>query len=140
MRKINNYIRDNRGSAVVEVSFVMPFVILIVFMTIALFIHNVQDGISQGTVYENLYLHSSFYSGQELQDNISAKLNDTLLGEKNISVIVNDEKGSIVVNVRGICGAGILEYNLPEISYETEIDLCTKRLRRWQLYGDVLPD
>lgn len=140
MWKINNCFRDNRGSTVVEVSLVMPFVILIVFMTIALFIHNVQDGISQGTVYENLYLHSVFYSGQELQDDISAKLDETLLGENNVSVTVNDEKGGIVVNVSGTCGTGILEYILPEISYETEIDLCTKRLRRWQLYGDVLPD
>ena len=140
MWKIKKCVKNNRGSAVVEVSLVMPFVILIVFMTIALFIHNVQDGISQGTVYGNLYLHNIFYSEQELKDNISDELDDTMFGEKNVSVSVNDEKGSIVVNVRGICGTGILEYNLPEISYETEIDLCTKRLRRWQLYGDVLPN
>lgn len=140
MCKINVFKLNNRGSATVEISMVIPVVIGIVFMVVALFIHNVWDGAVQGEIVSELYLYSVNDDERKLEENIYSNLQGVLAGNNNISLTMGAQKGMALVNVSGMCGSGLLEYNLSDKTYRTEIDLCTSRLRRWQLYGDVLSD
>lgn len=106
---------NNRGSATVEMSFIMPVIIFIIMELIWLFLGVMCDGRRQGRAYVNLYS----YAG---------------------------ENDMVVHNADGITCTGIYENDTVSDSvsevrqYSTEYEKRTGRLRRWQLYGDVLSE
>jgi hypothetical protein len=97
---------DNRGSATVELSLIMPVILLVIVLIIRLYMGLISEGSSCGEGYSTLYL----YEASELSDAV-----DVSDGSISIRVVSDDD-----------------------ITYKTEYDKCSSRLRRWQMYGDVI--
>lgn len=110
--------KKNRGSATVEMCFIMPIIVYILVGFIYLFLYSVQDGKIQEKCYTALYT----YTGQQ--------------GE-----MVIEEKGKIYCNTDSIDNQNSEDDNVyRNVQYSTEYGQRTARLRRWQLYGDVLQE
>ncbi len=115
-KNINGAMNRNRGSATVEMCFIMPIIVCIVAGLIFLFLYSIQDGQIQATCYTALYT----YTGQ--QD----------------SPVIEDADG-IYSNAGCLQALQDMQAGTNEVvCYRTEYGKCTARLRRWQLYGDVL--
>lgn len=110
----------NRGSAVIELCFVMPVVICIVVALIFLFLDSVRDADIQSESYSVLYTYRGQGGGQ--QEGIIADGGE----------VCGTADGTLVLDF------GIYMYAPRRICYRTEYGVCTGRLRRWQFYGDVL--
>lgn len=132
MRKIIN---NNRGSITVEMCFVMPVVIAVVMILIFITLRGLNEGtvlgVSQLMVYEYSERETDVgkgtgSSGNELQDGIML---DLVVGSFFV-----DENG-ISASVRS-CENEL--YSISTMGCTRERNLCTDRLRRWQLYGNVL--
>jgi hypothetical protein len=131
MRKI-----DNRGSMTVELCIIMPVILLIIVMIIKLYMSLIYEGNVCGRSYSSLYLYEISEvteSGKKL-DGLNDRLeeiSDSVLMQENdrcsLSAAVSDGNISIVS-----------ESSSGKVTYKTEYDKCSSRLRRWQLYGDVL--
>jgi uncharacterized protein (UPF0333 family) len=98
---------DNRGSATVELSLIMPVILLVIVLLIRLYMGLISEGSSCGESYSTLYL----YEASELSDTV-----DVSAGSISIRVVSETD----------------------DITYKTEYDKCSSRLRRWQMYGDVI--
>lgn len=117
-RNINGDMNRNRGSATVEMCFIMPVIVCIVVGLIFLFLYSIQDGQIQATCYTALYT----YTGQ--QDELVVEGTDEIYSNAGC---LQDLQGLQAGTNRAIC-------------YRTEYGQRTARLRRWQLYGDVLQE
>lgn len=113
---IKGTVNRDRGSATVEMCFIMPVIVCIVTGLIILFLSSIQDGQIQATCYTALYT----YTGQ--QDEPVAEDGDGIYSS-----------AGCLQNLQGV-QAGTNR----EIRYRTEYGQRTARLRRWQLYGNVL--
>lgn len=121
VRKLN--FNSNKGSATVELCFVLPVVLWICVNIIFLFLDVIGDGRTQGDGYTAIYT----YTDDQMR----------LEGKFHHKVVVVDH--SLLCQSRQNSGAGTgYFYEGSSTAYKTEYDLCTERLRRWQLYGDVL--
>lgn len=98
---------DNRGSATVELSLIMPVILLVIVLLIRLYMSLISEGDSCGESYSTLYLYEA----------------------SGLSGTVDVSDGSI--SIRVVSEAG-------DVTYKTEYDKCSSRLRRWQMYGDVI--
>lgn len=112
----------NRGSATLELCFVMPIIICVIMALIFLFLDSVKDADIQSENYSVLYT----YRGQS-----------------------DERQNGVLVNGGEICGReegtltwdfGTYMYTPRQVRYRTEYGVCTERLRRWQFYGDVLQE
>lgn len=110
----------NRGSATIELCFVMPVIICVVMALIFLFLDSVRDADIQSENYSALYT----YRGQSAGQKSSVILNG---GE-----LYGASEGTLTWDF------GTYMYTPGQIRYCTEYEVCTDRLRRWQFYGDVL--
>lgn len=120
---IKRKLHNNRGSTIIETSLIMPIVISICMAVIFIFLDVIGDGIVQGESYEAIYTYTGV-SGKE---------------ENMFQRPVAGQNGHLY------CDGGFSSnadygycYKGREVVYCTEYNLCTSRLRRWQLYGDVL--
>ena len=104
---------DDSGSATVEISLIIPIVICIVFLLIRLFLDGIHEGLIYQEGYTNVYTFSQFDTDKTTQS-------------------CEFEGGSLLCNDGNVTFAG------DGFSFTTEYLLCTPRLRRWQLYGDVI--
>lgn len=115
-RNINGAMKGNRGSATVEMCFIMPIIVCIIAGLIFLFLYSIQDGQIQAACYTELYT----YTGQ--QDSPVIEDADGIYSSAGCLQALQDAQ-------TGADGA---------VCYRTEYGQRTARLRRWQLYGDVL--
>ena len=118
MRKVvkkKGIMDKNAGSSTVEMCFVMPIVIGIIYMVINLYLDAIYLGREQGSVYTEIYQMSA--EGIMFEDFNYNQIQTLTLNVDGGTIHVSGEK-----------------------EYSREYDLCTSRLRRWQLYGDVFSD
>ena len=127
-------LEDDRGSITLELCFVMPIVIGVVMMLIFITLRGLNEGIALGKSQVMVYQYSEADSRQlSLSD--SLKLNSgIMLDEVSGSLTADKEAISLYVNSSDKESM----YSVSGIGCKREWKLCTKRLRRWQLYGDVL--
>lgn len=132
MRKI-----DNKGSATVEISIIMPVILLIIVMIIKLYMGLIYEGNVCGNVYSELYLYDMSDNGDKSEGEIRG-LEDRL-GEISDSLLVYEGDGCSLIAELSDGNISISSKSEAEnITYKTEYNKCSSRLRRWQLYGDVI--
>ena len=126
--------KANRGSITVEMSFIMPIVIGIVMMLISIILMGLNEGASLGTsqviVYEYDELGQQKNSSRRWEELQEKLVLDDIRG--NIYV----ENNVVIATVSSLDSGG--KYSVSGRGCKKEWDMCTDRLRRWQLYGDVL--
>lgn len=108
---------NNRGSSTVEMCFIMPVIVIIIAATIFLFLYAIDDARHQGVGYVNLY---AYRGSDEVIEGVA-------IGDGEISCAYSGEAGSYGIQRKCYI-------------YSTEYGVRTGRLRRWQLYGDVLSE
>lgn len=119
-------IAGNRGSATVEISLIMPIIIYIVVNIIFLNLDSVNDGVIHGEVYTSLYTYDESKDIALVESNIENEISSRLVGGlKMPDINVSKQDNSIGIAVGNVSG-------------RTECGVCTERLRRWQMYGDIL--
>lgn len=114
--------KNNRGYATLEGTIVMAITMLIVLMVIFLFMDTVLDG----KIWEDCYGEIYTFSMEDVSK--------TGVSYEDFHVVVDTAK----IN----CGYSgfAYRYETGQKIFETEYDICSNRLRRWQLYGDVLSE
>lgn len=119
-------IADNRGSATIEISLIMPIIIYIVVNIIFLNLDSVNDVVIHGEVYTSLYTYDESKDIALVESNIENEISSRLVGGlKMPDINVSKQDNSIGIAVGNVSG-------------RTECGVCTERLRRWQMYGDIL--
>lgn len=98
----------NKGNTIVEISLVMPIVFGVVVMVLFLFLDTVQDARIQQEGYSVIY---TYQTGDAIET-------ETWEEEKL-------EKHEITLRKEGHV-------------FVTETDVCSNRLRRWQVYGNIV--
>ena len=137
MRKLDN----NKGMATIEVTFIMPILIFIICAILFLFLDIINDGIVQGEAYVRLYAISVGDDADSISAALIKEYEEKVVGTGNTpKVSVGTDDGKIFADIDGSSNAGGNIYNYQGVKrlYEREYELCTDRLRRWQLYGDIL--
>ena len=132
---------SNKGSTIVEVSLIMPFIIFIIVFVIFWFMDAINDAIIQGEAYCGIYELSAGEDRLLIESGIIDELNDKIVGsgnEPDISVKINSGEISVYSNAESAKGGNIYRYQGKKVIYKREYDKCTQRLRRWQIYGDKL--
>ncbi|MGN0436306.1 MAG: hypothetical protein ACI4D8_06750 [Wujia sp.] len=129
----------NKGSATVELCLVAPIFLFIVCMFIGVFIKGINEGVIRGKAYVNLF-SCDFRDDSE---NINNYFEHIYSGESGLSaaqlMAVEQEQGIIELKV-STRDDGIWNRINPvagQLGFSLE-DKAVDRLRRWQLYGDVL--
>lgn len=108
----------NKGSSVVEMSLIMPIIFSIVVMVIFLFLDTVRDGLVQQEGYSVIYTYQE-----------GAGLHEQLEEMKNAET---RDAGQTVIS------DGNYRYEKEGHVCITEVDVCSNRLRRWQVYGNIV--
>lgn len=103
----------NRGSSTVEMCFIMPLIIILITAFIYLFLYIMDDGRKQAMSYVQLYTYNS--EGEVAES----------YGEIYYAAAKEEGRYGIDRKMK---------------IYKTEYGVRTGRLRRWQLYGDVLSE
>lgn len=160
--------KNNDGSSVVEVCLIFPIVVWCVCFVMHLFISELNQGIVTGDIYETIYNREAYiYNHTEgesyqniLEDRVSDDLNNQMLFLKSMDTssafyesgtafLHNMEQFSagdleITVSYKEICPGISNVVDAPFINKtirgKEEIRDTANNLRRWQLYGQVLPD
>jgi uncharacterized protein (UPF0333 family) len=123
---------DDRGSATVELSIIMPVILLIIVMIIRLYLGLIYEGNVCGSTYSGMYLYETS------SDESLSKLNKQL-EEISESLLWNDDDRCSLSAVTEDGNISISSISKAEsVTYKTEYAKCSSRLRRWQLYGDVI--
>ncbi|MBO6113761.1 MAG: hypothetical protein J6P57_01770 [Lachnospiraceae bacterium] len=133
--------KSNKGMTIVEVTFVMPILIFVIISVVFLFLDIINDAVVQGESYCGIYAISIGDNEERIKDKIISSLENELVGSGNtpeISLKVMSGELETYIRTRYISGGNIYRYMGENTSYKREYDKCTQRLRRWQLYGDVL--
>ena len=133
-KRFENRILGNKGSMTVEASVIFPVTILIIFFVLYAYIYILDREILRSGIYETIYTAPLVDADKYLESNMDA-------GEVGGTLIWCGEE-DVVIDSR--CGSGIVSVNAvmdmkgeTDIEGKTEYDVCTDRLRRWQLYGDI---
>lgn len=113
---------NNGGFATVEMSIVMPIIIIIIMIIIRLYLSVVGEGRVLGEGYKSLYQYTVICrekgSGENLDSIFSPKSYSFAAKNGEVRLKLEDKKTKTVL--------------------KTEYDKCTSRLRRWQLYGNII--
>lgn len=131
----------NRGSATLEMTLVIPLVLWIIVNVIFIFIDSINDSVIRSEVYTSLYSYNVDVSNEEEEGKLLLNINEHLIGVYTIDELeLSSDDGvvSVAMDSGGVSGGEIHEYKIKDMEFSTEFDLCTSRLRRWQLYGDIL--
>ena len=100
----------NRGNSVVELSLIMPVILGVLVMVIGLFLDTVEDGIAQKDGYSILYTYQKDTDSQDIWQK-------------------NGDQSAECVSVQN----QNYYYERNNHVFITEVDACSKRLKRWQL-------
>ncbi len=131
---------ENRGSITIEMCFVMPIVVAIVMMLIMLIMKGLNEGNALGTAQDMVYEYNDFNEGGKLSD-LPVEDIEQLKKSVMLDQITGDfdiEEDSISLSVGSLEGKSL--HSIATIGCCRERNKCTDRLRRWQLYGNVLCD
>lgn len=124
---------SNKGSVVLEMCFVIPVVVMIIFMVISLYVIGLSDCIIMGEAYTTLYSYCSDFEPEEEKEILEEKFREELMNSNFVQGIsIYSDSGSIKISVNKEKGKG------ETTVFSREFDVCTERLRRWQMYGDVI--
>lgn len=121
MRKLKN----NNGNTTVEMCFLLPIVLWICVNVIFVFLDVIGDAVLQGECYVAIYTYEN-----KQKQNTSEIIQSVIMKDHHLLC----QGKSFVIGESNYC------YQGKQGTYKTEYDLCTTRLRRWQLYGDVLQE
>ena len=108
----------NKGSSVVEISLIMPIIFGILVLVIFLFLDTVRDGLVQQEGYSVIYTYQE-----------GAGLREQLEEMKNTEA--RDAEQAVISD-------GNYRYEKEGHVCITEVDVCSNRLRRWQVYGNIV--
>lgn len=115
----------NRGSAIVEISLIMPIIFGVIFLLLMLYIDTIKDSQTCREGYSMLYTY--YENNMADADNAG-------------QIFVNNTKSDSTEQANGTFA--ILDkhccYEKNEHIFMREIDLSSSRLRRWQFYGDTI--
>ncbi len=128
----------NRGMAVVEVTLILPIILLILVMVIHLMLDAANDSIVRGQCYTALYTYRT--EDETMGQRVERWIGDSLVGGDSGNRITwgTDGNGPYVSIEGERLPVGVAyRYVSDAVTYRTERDVCTDRLRRWQFYGDV---
>lgn len=129
---------DNRGSITIEMCFVMPVVIGVVMMLIMTILRGLNEGVALGSTQTLIYQFSDIDEGSGITDDRVKdieKLEESMVLDK-ITGGFDITTDSIELKVESCLPPS--NYAMSFQSCRRERNKCTQRLRRWQLYGDVL--
>lgn len=130
--------RLNRGSAVLEMTLLMPVLIGIIMLVVFLLLDTIYDATVQGDGYTSLY---TFSDGEVLQEN-TALLQDALnqkIAFGEIAVLGFEKMLTVQLDIASRQkNKGVYGYEQSERKVIREKNICADRLRRWQVYGDVI--
>ena len=126
---------NNKGFMTIEASVVVPVVLFGVFTCIFGLIHAYERGYTMTGEYEALYeipfndvrneTSAGFLSGREYDKGI-------INGSLSVSCGYAGDKAT--------CDGDLELFGNTKIKGEREIDVCVDRLRRWQLYDDIVQE
>lgn len=150
---IKNNVEKNSGYVTLEVTLIVPMVIGILMLAIYLMIDCIYDAAMLGTAYTDLYSYNGDVSVKELADATKQELSSSIpfasimvdgvetegiLANHTISLVAKagDNQGSAGQNKNKTGGAYSYESGI--MSLKRDYKACADRLRRWQLYGDVI--
>ncbi len=131
---------NNRGSITIEMCFVMPIVVAVVMMLISLILKGVNEGNALGSAQCMVYEYSDFNDGDKLS---LAPAGD--IKQLESSIMLDQITGSFDITEDSVSvGVGSLNQDshrsIASMGCTRERNKSTDRLRRWQLYGNVLCD
>ncbi len=132
---------NNIGSAVVEVTLLMPVLIFIIISIVFLFMDIINDAVIQGESYCGMYGISVGDSKEILLKKIRDCADEKIIGSGNspdVSIEFISGEMTVSIDLNNLTGGNIYIYQGEDAEYKREYDKCTDRLRRWQLYGDKL--
>ena len=109
---------DNKGSSVVELSIIMPVIISILIMVIFLFVDTIRDGLVQQDGYSVIYTYQEKGGWKEN----SGQMRKNEESEETHAVISD----------------GLCRFEKEGHVFVTEVGVCSNRLRRWQVYGNIV--
>ncbi|MBE5953737.1 MAG: hypothetical protein E7257_06220 [Lachnospiraceae bacterium] len=130
----------NRGSITIEMCFVMPIVVAVVMMLIMLILRGVNEGNALGATQSMVYEYSDFNDADKL---FHAPMGD--IEQLENSIMLDQISGSFNITEDSVSlGVGSLNedsiHSISSMGCTRERNKSTDRLRRWQLYGNVLCD
>ncbi len=129
---------NNRGSITIEMCFVMPVVIGVVMMLIMTILRGLNEGVALGSTQTLIYQFSDIDEGSGITDDRVKdieKLEESMVLDK-ITGGFDITTDSIELKVESCLSPS--NYAMSSQNCRRERNKCTQRLRRWQLYGDVL--
>ena len=141
MYGLKKSVNGNEGTAVVEATFIIPVVVFIVVAVIFLFLDVINDAVIQGNVYYELYTISNADDLNTFKGELEQKIENEIIGvgnKPNICPGLSSGNLFCEINAKEGLGGKIYRYQGKKINFKREYDKCTDRLRRWQLYGDIL--
>ncbi len=130
--------KNNSGSTTVEMCFVMPIVFSVIVICLGILLSSVTEIRAQEMAYSAIYTYSGindFYGDTEYTQNNAL---ENKANKADGQVTVYEKKGNLYGYTTNI--EGILGIKNKKVTYRTEYDRCTTRLRRWQLYGDIFQE
>lgn len=122
---------NNRGSFIIEISIIIPLIIMIIMMFVFCFVNLTDREKARANLYSAIYTVPPDETVD--MENITTEINRVMIfGEaKVMQNSLSREKILIICNInsRGYTGN--------EIECGTEKNICTDRLRRWQMYENI---
>lgn len=128
--------RVNKGNTTVEMCFVMPIIVFVIILFVGLYLNLIITSKIWGDTYIMMY---SYYKPEldrlQIEEDICERFNSEEVEVDYISA----DSGRIKLEITQDNREQVREYmhSYEKIFLNREYDLCTSRLRRWQLYGDV---
>lgn len=140
MRRIKGMMYNNCGSATIEMCFVMPVILFIIVIIISLFLDSVNDGIIRGNIYTALYSYDEGDDIGIMQHSVEKDINTSAIGSVYPAMNAYGNNNEVGIDMLGNSGTsgGAYIYEPDSMRYSVESGVCTMRLRRWQMYGDIL--
>jgi len=128
---------ENKGYITIEMCLVMPVVIGIIMMLVMLILKAGNEGMALGLSQLVTYNISDDSFKQEELWSLSEQLRlNNMVGFDNLSGTAKLSENELRVMVKSSKEAN--DYSISPVECVREWNMCTDRLRRWQLYGDVL--
>lgn len=154
------HMKNNTGTIVIEMCFIMPIVITVIFIVINMMFIQINKGIATGAAYQVLCDRESYVSASSdnaetvLQETLDKKIRNSMqyLDELETDVHFKKEKHTVMPGITGSLyavikyeenhpGAGLIlnkTVSQRKIKIEKKVRDISDNLRRWQLYGEIL--
>lgn len=128
--------RSNKGNTTVEMCFVMPIIVFVIILFVGVYLNLIITSKIWGDTYITMY---SYYKPElnrlQMEEDICERINLEGVDVDYLST----ERGRIRLEITKDTREQVIthRHSYEKIYLNREYDLCTSRLRRWQLYGDV---